>query len=170
MDREPVDSGRIYTVTQRLAAMTTAPNELMSLLASSQSKVELMRLELGQLTTSTLTPMVVEMFRHSSLSTGGSTAGGSIVPIPTRGHVAAPASTSVVVAASTVPHSTAAASRVHADTFAADSGKFAWAPPFPIVVDANQRFSLRLTPLTTAALNGIAMTATFRELGKIPSS
>lgn len=169
MDRDPIDTGRIYTVTQTLAALTTAPNELMSLIASSQSKVELMKLELGQMSTSTITAMLVELFRHTSASTGGSTAGGALTPVNIKGHVAAPASTSIVVAASTVPHSTAQASRFHADTVAIDSGKFVWNPQFPEVVDVNQRFHARLTALTTAALTGIAATLTYREVGKIPA-
>ena len=168
MDREPLDSGRIYTATQRLAALTTAPNELFSLLASSLSKVEMVRLELGLQSTAGVAAVLVEIFRHSSLSTGGSTAGGAIVPVNVRGHAAAPAAVSVVVAASTVPHSTAQGSRVHADVVEMDSGRFRWAAPFPITVDAGQRFHARLTPLTTAALGGVSMTATFRETGRIP--
>lgn len=168
MDREPLDTGRIYTVTQVLAALTTAPNEFMSLLASSLSKVELLKLEMGQASTAAMTPMTVELFRHTSASTGGSTAGGALTPVNIRGHANAPASTSVVVAASTVPHSTAQAARFHADTFEFDSGKFSWCPPFPETLDIAQRFHVRLTGLTTASLNGIVGTLTYRETGKIP--
>lgn len=168
MDREPLDSGRIYTVAQRISALTTGPTEVMSLIASSMSKVELLRLELAQTSTLPVVGMIAELFRHTSASTGGSTAGGALVPVNIRGHAAAPASTSVVVAASTVAHSTAAAARFFADTFAMDSGKFAWSPPFPETVDVNQRFHARITSLTTLGLGGLTASLTFRETGRVP--
>jgi hypothetical protein len=166
MEREPLDTGRIYTATQ-LVVMTTAPNEVVSLLASSLARVEILGLKLGESSTGTAWAANVELFRGTSASTGGST--GAAVPSVNRsGWLTAPAATSVVSAASTTLNSTANTSRLDADTIAIDSGKYEFKPSFPPILDIFQRFHARITPLTTAALTGVAVTLTYKEVGRTP--
>lgn len=162
------DKGRFYTASLSISALTTAATEIMSLLPSSLSRVELHKLELGQTSTSTLTPARVELFRGSTA--GGST-GSAITPVNRDGWSNAPASTSAVTGNSTTPNSTASGSvHLHIGTFDVDSGQFCWEPCPPPVLDISQRFWARFTPLTTAALTGLTAVLTFREVGKIPSA
>lgn len=161
----PEEGGRIYTACNQITAMTTAATEVVTLLPSSVSRVELVSLKLGQLlSTALITPMLVELYRGS---TGGST-GGSITPVNRNGWSAAPASTCTVTGNSTTPNSTASASLLHRGTFDHGSGHFCWEPCHRPNLEISQMFSARVTPMTTAALNGLTMTLTFREGGKIP--
>lgn len=157
--------GRVYTasaVTTSIAGITG----IVSLLASSMSEVEILKLELAQATTAVI-PTYVELFRGTSASTGGST-GGAITPANRNGWVTAPASTSAVTGNSTTPNSTANDVRLHADGFDLGAGKFCWEPCPPPNLDIMQRFHARLTPATTVAMT-MTMTLTFREGGKVPT-
>lgn len=168
MDRSPIDTGRIYTVPIDLAALTTAPNEIVSLLASSaSSRVELLRLELGQTSTGVVAAIKVELFRGTSASVGGST-GAAVTPVNRNGWAAAPAAASSASGPSTTPNSTANEQRFQSGSFDQAAGQYVWLPDFPETLDLSQRFHVRLTPLTTAVLPGIAGTLTFREVGAIP--
>lgn len=161
----PEEGGRIYTACNLISALTTAATEVVSLLPSSVTRVELVSLKLGQLaSTALITPMMVEMFRGS---TGGST-GGTITPVNRNGWSAAPASTCTVTGNSTTPNSTASAVLIHQDAFEHDSGLFCWEPCHRPNLEISQRFTARVTPMTSATLNGLTMTLTFREGGKIP--
>jgi hypothetical protein len=169
MDRLPLDSGRVYTVASSIAALTAAPTEVVSLIASSLSRVDLLKLELGQRSTGGVAAMAVDLFAATSAALGGST-GVALTPINRERRASAPASTCSILAESTTPNSTAAAVRVAAGTFDTASGKYNWEPPLPVVLDPSQRFAARISALTTAQLGGLTMTLTFRELGKTPSS
>ncbi len=162
--------GRVYTataVTTTIAGIT----EIVTLLASSMSEVEILKLELAQTTTigsTALLPIYVELFRGTSASTGGST-GAAITPANKNGWITAPASTSTVTGNSTTPNSTANDVRLHAGAFDLDSGLYCWEPCPPPNLDLAQRFHARITPATTAAISNMAMTLTFREGGKVPT-
>lgn len=161
--------GRVYTasaVTTSIAGITG----IVTLLASSLSEVEILKLELSLASTSsgTFLPTYVEMFRGSSASTGGST-GSAITPANRNGWITAPASTSVVTGNSTTPNSTANDVRLHAGAFDQGSGLFCWEPCPPPNLDIMQRFHARITPLTTTPAVTMAMTLTFREGGKVPT-
>lgn len=162
--------GRVYTAT----AVTTAiagVTEMVTLLASSLSEVEILKLELAQTTTvgsTAVLPAYVEMFRGSSASTGGST-GGAITPANRNGWITAPASTSTVTGNSTTPNSTANDVRLHVGSFDLGSGLFCWEPCPPPNLDIMQRFHARLTPVSTAPSMNMTMTLTFREGGKVPT-
>jgi hypothetical protein len=160
----PEEGGRIYTACNRITALTTAAAEVVTLLPSSMSRVELVSLHLGQPSSGAITPMLVELFRGS---TGGST-GATVTPVNRNGWSAAPASTCAVTGNSTTPNSTASASLLHLGTFDQGSGKFDWEPCHRPNLEISQRFSARVTPMTTAILTGLTMTLTFREGGKIP--
>lgn len=165
-DRQPMDSGRIYLVTQLLPSLTTAAQEMISLVASTLARVEILRLELGQLTSSPI-PMSIETWRNS---TGGST-GGTLPSVNREGWPTAPAAVATVTGQSTTLNSTSTATqnvvRLQADTFEIDSGQYTYQPEFPPIIDYSQRYSARISPLTTAAVVGMAVTLTFRETGKI---
>lgn len=159
---------RVYVATSLITGLTTAAREMVTLLASSMSRVELLKLELSQTSTvASGAKMSVELWRGTSASTGGSTAA-AITPVNRDGWITAPASTSTVTGDSTTLNSTANSARLHAGAFDADSGQFCWEPCCPPNLDILQRFSARINPLTTAELGGMAMTLTFREGGKIP--
>jgi hypothetical protein len=160
----PEEGGRIYTACNRITAMTTAATEVVSLLPSSLSRVEVVSLELGQPTSGAITPMLVEIFRGA----GTGSTGAAITPVNRNGWTAAPASTCSVIGNSTTPNSTAGASLIHLDTFDQASGKFCWEPCHRPNLEISQRFSARVTPMTTAILTGLTMTLTFREGGRIP--
>lgn len=154
--------GRVYTasaVTTGISGVT----EIVSLLASSLSEVEILKLELAHAATASA---YVEMFRGSSDSTGGST-GGAITPANRNGWVTAPASTSVVTGNSTTVNSTANEVRLHAGGFDMGAGKFCWEPCPPPNLDIMQRFHARITASTE--LTNMTMTLTFREGGKVPT-
>jgi hypothetical protein len=164
MDRQPLDTGRIYTASI-LFSLTTAATEIFSLLASSLSRVEIMSLDLQQ--NSTLPQAIsVEMYRGS---TGGST-GAAIVPANRSGWAAAPASTSVVTGNSTTLNSTTSSgvARIFAGGFKVDSGNFRYAPTLGPVIDVSQRFSARVSAPSTAAALSLAGLLTYRETGKTP--
>lgn len=168
MDREPMDTGRIFTVTQLLAAMTTAATDAVTLSGSTAaggSRVEILKLELQQFTTAPL-PTAVELWRGS---TGGSTAA-AITPVNRNGWPTAPAAVATVTGASTsVLNSTTSAARLHVGGFGMDSGQYCYEPCFPPVIDYSQRFHARFTAQSTeGALGEMAMTLTFREIGKVP--
>lgn len=154
--------GRVYTASAVTTGITGV-TEIVSLLASSLSEVEILKLELGHATTELA---YVEMFRGTSASTGGST-GGAITPANRNGWVTAPASTSVVTGNSTTVNSTANEVRLHAGRFDADARTFCWEPCPPPNLDIMQRFHARVT--STAELTSMTMTLTFREGGKVPT-
>lgn len=160
------DKGRFYTASLSVAALTSAPTEVMGLLPSSVSRVELHELIMGQAPTSAIQAMRVELYRGS---TGGST-GSAITPVNRDGWATAPASTSAVTGNSTTPNSTSSAVYLGVGTFEQDSGQFRWNPCPAPVLDISQRFTVRVTPLTFSSTPGLAATLVFREVGKIPSA
>jgi len=160
----PEEGGRIFTACNRITALTTAASEVVTLVASSQSRVELAKLELGQPSSGAITPMLVEVFR----GTGTGSTGAAITPVNRNGWSQAVASTCTVTGNSTTPNSTSGASLLHVGTFDQGSGQFCWEPCHRPNLEISQRFSARVTPLTTAILTGLTMTLTFREGGKVP--
>jgi hypothetical protein len=163
MDREPLDSGRIFTASLLIAALTTNPTSIMSLVASSLSRVEILKLEMQQISTLPQAASV-ELWR----GTGTGSTGTALVPANRNGWPTAQVSTSVVNGNSTVLDSTVGATRVHAGGFEVDSGKYCYEPCLPPVVDFSQRFSARISAPSTAAALPLAATLTFRETGRFP--
>lgn len=159
--------GRVYTASALLTGLTTAASEIISLVASSLSRVELISLELMQTSTLSGARASIEGFRGTSASTGGST-GTAITPTNRDGWITAPASTSVVSGNSVTLNSTANSARLFAGAMDAD-GQFCWKPDPKPNLDILQRFNVRWAPLTTAELGGVAVTLTYREGGKNPT-
>jgi hypothetical protein len=158
---------RVYMATALITGLTTAAAEMITLLASSLSRVEILKLELSQLSTLSGAKASVEIWRGTSASTGGST-GAAITPVNKDGWITAPGSTSTVTGNSTTLNSTANSSRLFAGSFDAGAGLFCWQPDPRPNLDILQRFSARINPLTTAELSGMAVTLTYREGGRNP--
>ena len=161
-----LDTGRIYTVTQSLAAMSSGQFDAVSLVASTLARLEILKLEMQQ-GSSTLAGGIVELWRGS---TGGSTAA-AITAVNRNGWAAAPLAVATVTGASTgTLNSTSSAARLHAGGFEYDSGKYCYEPCFPPVIEYLQRFHARVTPgPTTGSTTPLAVTLTFRELGRVPN-
>lgn len=140
----------------------------MTVLSTAASRVQIMSLEMQTFTTSTGLSanlgMSAEIFRSStSVGAGGAT----ITPVNAGGHSGAKAAVSAVLGPPTAGNSTAASERLFAGGFGVSDGKFAWNPEFPVTMAVSDVFFVRVG----AALSGpvsLAMTLTFREIGKMP--
>jgi hypothetical protein len=156
------DPGLTFAVTLTSSALSTAgSHELLAIASSGQSRVELLAIELQQLTTAPL-GFGVEIFRGST----STPAGAALTPAPMPGWPAERSAASGANGNSTASMSTAAAVRLCASGFEADSGRFCYRPEVPPSLSLNARFHIRVAtpPVATA----IAATLTFRETGKIP--
>jgi hypothetical protein len=167
MDRLPIETGRIYYWTQSISTgqlAAAAAIEVFTLLASTLSRVDILKLELAQQTSAAVSGLI----EHWRGSTGGST-GTAVASVSQEGYAAAPAAVSVITGVSTTLNSTSTASqnvvRTEANAFEMDSGKYKFEPVFPPSVDYLQRYSVRLTP-STAPSGPIVATLTFRETGR----
>lgn len=165
MDREPLDTGRIYTVTQAVAAMSSGQFDAITVVASTLARLEILRLEMQQNSTAVMAA-AVELWRGS---TGGSTAA-AIVAANRNGWPTAQAAVATVSGISTgTLNSTSSAARVHSGGFEVDSGKYCYEPCFPTGIDYLQRFHARVTPGSLTSTAPLAVTLTFRELGRVPN-
>ena len=155
--------GQTYFATLLTSALTTAAgHDLLSLLSSGASRVEIVGLELQQLTT-TPTAAAIELFRGTTAAAVGS----SIAAVPREGWPTKPAAKSGINANSSTLLSTASAVRVHAGGFEPDSGHFCWRPEFPVTLESSARFHARVG---TPGPFSIAATLEWREVGRVPSS
>lgn len=139
----------------------------MTVLSTAASRVQILSVEMQTFTTSTAIAslgMSAEIFRSStSVGAGGAT----ITPVNAGGHSGAKAAVSAVLGPPTAGNSTAASERLFAGGFGVSDGKFAWTPEFPVTMAVSDVFFVRVG----AALSGpvsLAMTLTFREIGKMP--
>lgn len=168
MDREPLDTGRIYTATQLFSLTTAAATEIFTVVASTLARLEILRLELNLVSSAPVPlPNSVEIWRGTSASTGGST-GTAITPVNRNGWLTAPAAVAVVTGQSTTLNSTANTARLAAGAIAPDSGQYIYQPVFPPVLDYAQRFSARVGSSVPVAAP-LAATLTFRETGRVPA-
>ena len=156
------ETGQTYFATLLSSALSTAAgHDLLSLLSTGASRVEVVGLELQQLTTAPQ-PASVELWRGST----GVTAGSALAAVPREGWPAKPAAKSAITANSSTLLSTASAVRLHAGGFEPDSGHFCWRPEFPVTLDSSARFHARMG---TPGPFSVAATIEWREVGKIPS-
>ena len=167
MDRLPLDTGRIYYWTQAISSgQLTTGAEVFTLLASTLSRVDILKLELAQQSSGPIAALI----EHWRGSTGGST-GTAIPAVSQEGWATAPAAVSAISGVSTTLNSTSTASqnvvRTEANAFEQDSGKYKFEPDFPPIVDYLQRYSVRVT--STGGIGPMVATLTFRETGRVPT-
>jgi hypothetical protein len=161
-------TGPVFTATQLISSFLGG--DLLTMLSTANSRVQLLSLELQQIqqTTSEVTlPMAVEMFRGTtSVGAGGAT----ITPVNRDGYPNAKSAISTVLGPPSAGNSTASAERLHAGGTGVDSGRFCWEPCLPPNIGANDSFHIRTSTSLAASTVGIrmAMTLTFREIGKLP--
>lgn len=161
------EDGQIFTATLLSTALSTGgPHDLLALLSTGASQVEVLRLELQQISTAPQA-MSVELFRGSTANPGGS----AITPANMSGWPSAPLAKSGLNGNSSTPMSTASAVRIAAGGFGADSGKYVFEPAGNLVLSSiggGQRAHVRVS--APGAAVPIALTMTFAERGRIPSS
>jgi hypothetical protein len=160
-------SDPVYTASQLVSAF--AGGDILTMLTSAGSKVEILSVEMSQIPGSTaplVHPMSVEIFKDT---TSEGTGGATITPAPMQGHAGARASTTTVLGPPSAGNSTASATRLHAGGFGVDGGQFCWEPCVPPVLSLNDSLHVRTSTsvISTAGVT-LAMTLTFRELGKMP--
>lgn len=157
-------SGPVYTVPFSAVALTTNPQDLWCLTASSSSRVVIRELRLGQYTE--FGDAQSELLSLTILT--GSTApssGSAITPLNVQGHTGAPVAQSSVVGPSTTLASTTSATQRFADVWNVAAGfLYAPMPAERLVVQPSQRMVLRMTaPNDAITING---TMTIQEIGK----
>jgi hypothetical protein len=146
----------------------SAGGDLMTVLSTAASRVQILSVSAQAFSTSTsLVPlgMTAEVFRSStSVGAGGAT----ITPINAGGHSGAKAAVSAVLGPPSAGNSTAASERLFAGGFEADNGRLLWEPDFPVTMAVSDVLIVRAgTPVGSTGVT-IAMTLTFREIGKMP--
>lgn len=146
---------------------STNGGDVMTVLSTAASRVQILSVDMQTFTTSTAVAslgMSAEIFRSStSVGAGGAT----ITPVNAGGHSGAKAAVSAVLGPPTAGNSTAASERLFAGGFGVSDGKFRWEPEFPVTMAVSDVLFVRVG----AALSGpvsLAMTLTFREIGKMP--
>jgi hypothetical protein len=155
------EEGPVYTASQLVTAFSGG--DIATLLASSNSRVEVLEVELSQITTAPQ-PMSVELFRGTtSVGTGG-----AALSVANHDPWSRAAATSVLGQPS-AGNSTASATRVHAGSIEPDSGKYCFRPDYPMRVSPSQNLHVR-TSTSTSSTAGVltAMAVRFREIGKMP--
>lgn len=153
--------GVVFTASQLVTSFTGG--DLMTVLGSSNTRVELLSVHMQQASTAPQ-PLSVEIFRGTtSVGTGGATV--------TPANVA-PWSRSAAVSVLGQPsagNSTASAARVEAGGFGVDDGSYSYKPCVPPMLNTSQNLHIRTSTMgSTANAVTMAMTITFRELGKPP--
>lgn len=162
-------TGPVFTASQLISGFLGG--DLLTLLSTANSRVQLLSLEMQQIqqTTAEATslPMAVELFRGTT-SVG---AGGATVPSVNRdGFPNAKSAISTVLGPPSAGNSTASAERLHAGGLSPDEGRFCWEPCLPPNLGVNDSFHIRTSTSLSSSTAGIrlAMTLTFREVGKMP--
>lgn len=160
-------TSRIFAATFSAETITTNEHDLFSIIASSNSRVRVHRIDLGQQSTapSNLRQLHVELLRGSTTPiSSGSTE--EITPANLSGWETAPAAASRAQGPTTSLASSASHERIHADAF--DEAGWSYCPnecAIP-VLDNGQRLDVRVSaPTTGMSLSG---TLIFEEIGQIP--
>lgn len=155
------DPNQAFVATFTSSALSTGgAHDLLAMVSTSASRVELVAIELQQQTT---TPWGggIEIFRGSTSTPGGA----AVTPASLAGW-STRAAVSAVNANTTAAMSTASAVRLFNGGFEADSGRFEYRPDPMATLQLNQRLHLRLAAPSVAT--AIAWAVTFREIGRIP--
>lgn len=156
-------AGPVFTVTQLSTAF--AGGDLLTLLSTANSRVQLLGIELQQVST-VVHPMSVELFRGTTSVGAG---GAAITPVNRDGYPNAKAAISTVLGPPSAGNSTASAERLCAGGISLADGKFRWEPCLPPNIGVSDSFHLRTSTSTVSSGGpGLAMTMTFREVGKMP--
>lgn len=163
MRGEGIAHGPAFSAAVTATFSTTNPSDLISILASSLSRVVVSRVVVASPSTAGApVNMGIELWRGSTSAAIGT----GITPTNHVGWSAAPSAGSSVTGPSTTLLSTASARLLHAD--ALSDGRFEYKPPFGYepILEAGQRFHVRGTSI--AAAGGANVTLTFVEIGKKP--
>lgn len=157
----------VFTASQLVSAFTGG--DILTMLTSANSKVQVLAIQMAQAMATTapfIIPMLVEVFRGTaSVGAGGAT----ITPANMEGHSGARASTTTVLGPPSAGNSTASATRLYAGGMSGAEGQFSWAPCDAPILSLNDSLHVRTSTsaISTAGVS-MAMTVTFRELGKMP--
>lgn len=162
--------GPVFTATLVTSALSTAgPMDLVVLQSSAQTRVKIISLEAQQLSTAAQS-VQVELWRGSSST---APAGTAVTPVNLDGWPNTVASKSGVTANTSTIISTASAVRLFAGGFSVGDGSFCYAPEekHPIIT-INQTFHARMGTIlfSTATPVSVAVTLTYREIGRSPST
>ncbi len=162
------NEGNVYSASFSSVSVTTAPNDLFGLLASTSpiTRVEILSIDINVVSTAApaATRASVQLLCGSTTASGRS----AITPANLRGWSGAPTVGSSVTAPSSVIASSASQTVIWADGFSLTNG---WGfPPeqeftglVRPVIASGQRLHLRLTSLSSAIV--MSGTMAFRELG-----
>lgn len=167
MEENGFRAGNIFSASFNATAVTTNANDLFTILAPTTSRVEILSLNLGVISSAVSnTPQVANVsLLLGSTATGGGT---TITARNLRGWTGAPTAGSSVTGPSSAVGSTASAIQIWADSF--NIGQSYLFPPYQEmtglvrpVLAGGQRLAVRLAaPSTALTMSG---TITFRELG-----
>jgi uncharacterized Zn-binding protein involved in type VI secretion len=163
MRGEGLHHGNCYSVTQQVTFSTTNPSDLVSILASSLSRVVLQGVQVSAPSTAGApVNMGIEIFRGSTSAAIGT----GVTPVNHVGWSAAAAAGSSATGASTTLLSTASAVRLVAD--AMSNGRYSYCPPhgYEPIFEVSQRLHVRGSNIAVAG--SVNVTATFVEIGKRP--
>jgi len=158
-------SGPVFTAPFSATTLTTNPIDLWCVTASTDSRVVIREIRLGQY--SEFGDAQAELLSLEMLS--GSTApssGTAITPINVASHSGAPTAGSAVVGPSTTLASTTSAALRWADTWNVAAGLlYAPVPPERMILEPGQNYVLRMSaPADAMTING---TLLFQEIGKV---
>lgn len=156
--------GEVFAASQLLTGFSGG--DVMTMIGSSNTRVELLSLKM-QLTSTSTAPLAqsaaVEIYRGTT-STGGG--GATVTPANLQPWARAAAVT--VLGQPSAGNSTASATRIDACGFEIGSGNYSYEPCIPPILSASQNMHIRTSAWSTAATLNLAMTLTFREIGKLP--
>lgn len=136
--------------------------DFMTIVGSSNTRLELISLKLQQIATAAH-PMSVEIFRGTtSVGAGGATV--------TPANVAPWSRTAAVsvLGPPSAGNSTASAARIAAGGVSIEGGTFCYEPAIPPMLNTSQNMHFRTSTSTMSTAVTIAVEAMFRELGKPP--
>jgi len=159
-------AGPVYTVPFSAQALTTNENDLFCLVASTDSRVVIREIRLGQYTEfgdAQAELLSLTMMVGSTEESSGT----GITPRNVKTHTGAPTADSSVVGPSTTLASTTSANVHWADSWNVAAGLlYSPLPPERLVIQPGEIFNLRMSaPADTLTMNG---TLVFQEIGKVP--
>lgn len=158
------NGGEVFAASQILTGFSGG--DVMTLIGSSNTRVELLSLRM-QLTSTSTAPLAqsaaVEIYRGTT-----STGGGGATILPTNLQPWARAAAVTVLGQPSAGNSTASAARIDAGGFSVGEGDYCYEPCPKPILSASQNMHIRTSAWSTAATLNLAMTLTFREIGKLP--
>jgi len=159
-------SGPVFTAPFSAQTLTTNDQDLFCLTASTDSRVVIREIRLGQYTEfgdAQAELLSLTMMVGSTAASSGT----AITPRNVKTHTGAPTAASAVLGPSTGLSSTASANVHWADSWNVAAGLlYSPLPPERMVIQPGEIFNLRMTaPADTLTLNG---TLVFQEIGKVP--